>query len=38
MGQTDGRTMVVDLEVLARVGMAELRGSVHRGSQVVTAL
>ena len=27
-----------DLEVMARVGMAELRGSVHRGSQVVTAL
>lgn len=31
-------TMVVNLEVTARVGMAELRGSVHRGSQVVTAL
>lgn len=27
-----------DLKVMSRVGMAELRGSVHRGSQVVTAL
>lgn len=36
MGQRDERTR--DLKVMARVGMAELRGGVHRGSQVVTAL